>query len=81
MWLVWFCTVHEVGSSVSGLGPRTVQQKRGTAESEPQYCPLTKHKSVLYSWYGGEPHIAQTKKREQDTRERQMGTDTKTINK
>ena len=52
-------------------------QKLDTKERNPR-CFQDEHKCVLHSRYGGEPHIAQQRT---DTREMQMGTETKTIYK
>ena len=75
MWRVWFSQALR-GRLLRRIN-QLYKQKLDTKERNPR-CFQNKHKHVLYSWYGGEPHIAQ-KQREQNTRERQMGTETRTI--
>ncbi len=75
--MVWF------SQALRGRLLRRIQQlymqKEDTKERNPR-CFLNEHKCVLHSRYGGEPHIAQQQS-EQNTIERQMGTETGTIDK
>ncbi len=79
IYMVWFWFSQALRGRLLRRVKQLYTQKLDTKERNPR-CFQDEHKCVLHSRYGGEPHIAQ-QQIEQNTRERQMGTETGTINK